>query len=310
MLLPMPPSLYVTVPSWALENPLQRRRKEVAAESFAERFGLEVVLSPLLARYLPGDHHLPTADRMTDLRLAMAHPLVWACRGGHGAMHLVEELLALDAPEARCLIGYSDATVLHACWWRRGWGETLFGQLPRRFSTSRAADSMLALAQGEGLARDQNSDPGVRMLRPGRAHGRLFAGNLSMLAALCGTPAQPDLRGCILAIEDVDEPPFTLDNALTQLRLAGVLDGVTGLAGGTFTYHQPLGFWGPSVDDVLASWCHRLGVPGLARLPFGHLDDGLVLALGRPSRLETAADGTWSFTQEASGRPVWSGARP
>ena len=32
------------------------------------------------------------------------------------------------------------------------------------------------------------------------------------------TPAQPQLRGCVLAIEDVDERPFELDFALMQLE--------------------------------------------------------------------------------------------
>ena len=54
----------------------------------------------------------------------------------------------------------------------------------------------------------------------------LRGGNLSMLGATLGTPAEVELEGCILFIEDVNEPPYRADRLLTQLRLAGKLAGV------------------------------------------------------------------------------------
>jgi muramoyltetrapeptide carboxypeptidase len=53
----------------------------------------------------------------------------------------------------------------------------------------------------------------------------LLGGNLSMLGATMGTLAEIDTEGCILFIEDVNEPLYRVDRLLTQLRLAGKLEG-------------------------------------------------------------------------------------
>src|SRR5207249_10581801 len=46
---------------------------------------------------------------------------------------------------------------------------------------------------------------------PGRAVGRLAGGCLTLLAHLAGTPWAPRLRGRILLIEEIDEPPYRID---------------------------------------------------------------------------------------------------
>ena len=50
-----------------------------------------------------------------------------------------------------------------------------------------------------------------------------------MLSATLGTVAEIDTQGCILFIEDVNEPLYRVDRLLTQLRLAGKLEGVQGV---------------------------------------------------------------------------------
>ncbi|MEZ4830811.1 MAG: hypothetical protein R2873_02205 [Caldilineaceae bacterium] len=75
-----------------------------------------------------------------------------------------------------------------------------------------------------------------------------------MLAGLCGTPsAYPGIpRGHIPAIEDVDERPYAVDFALTQMHLAGKLDGVIGLMAGSFQHNETYGYGGPTTDEILA----------------------------------------------------------
>ena len=41
-------------------------------------------------------------------------------------------------------------------------------------------------------------------------------------------------RGAILLIEDVNEAPYRVDRMLSQLRLAGVLDAISGVVVGSF----------------------------------------------------------------------------
>ena len=61
------------------------------------------------------------------------------------------------------------------------------------------------------------------------ACGRLLGGNLSMIAAVMGTPYALDAEGIILFIEDVNEPIYRIDRLLTHLRLAGKLGQVAGV---------------------------------------------------------------------------------
>jgi muramoyltetrapeptide carboxypeptidase len=61
---------------------------------------------------------------------------------------------------------------------------------------------------------------------PGKARGPIAGGNLTLLASLCGTPFQPDLRGKVLFIEEAGEEAYRVDRLLTQLHLAGSLAGV------------------------------------------------------------------------------------
>ena len=44
-----------------------------------------------------------------------------------------------------------------------------------------------------------------------------------------------------------------------------------------------------------------LRVPLISRLPFGHLDDGLVLPYGRRTSVRAGRDGAWTVTVHAAG---------
>ena len=48
------------------------------------------------------------------------------------------------------------------------------------------------------------------------------------------------VSGAILILEDVGEAPYRIDRMLTQWRLAGLLQGLAGLAFGDFTIFAPL----------------------------------------------------------------------
>jgi len=73
---------------------------------------------------------------------------------------------------------------------------------------------------------------GLRPLHPGRAHGTLYGGCLSILVALLGTPYEPQTEGKLLFLEDVNAKPYQIDRMLWQLREAGKLEGVRGIVFG------------------------------------------------------------------------------
>ncbi len=288
-------TLYVTAPAYGLSGPVERDRILAVAARAAAVAGLTVVASPLLDRHLFGwGAWLPTAERIADLLTALDHDGVWACKGGYGCIHAVPALLAATPAKKPWLAGYSDVTVLHSVWRQRGWGEGLYGHLGKT-AGGREEHSAYALLRGEGYVRTGFGDALARVLRPGQAEGESFVACLSVLAGLVGTGAVPSLDGRILFCEDVDEKPFQIDHALEQLHLAGHLRGVRGLVGGSFAHTEKPDYYGPNPDELLAAWGDRLGVPVLARMPFGHLEDHLVIPSGRQVVLDLAAD-RWSLT--------------
>jgi muramoyltetrapeptide carboxypeptidase len=290
-------TLYVTCPAYAMRGPLDRQFHLDQVAWVAQDMGWKLVPSPLLDRHLGPGAWLPVAERARDLKRALAHDVVWACRGGYGSLDLVETVLKAKQQRGPRLIGYSDITALHGAFAVRGWHERAYGSVataPRR--AGRAGTTLVAWLRGGGFARDGAMDAGVQVLVPGRARGRLFAACLSVLASLAGTPAMPDLAGCVLAIEDIKSQPFLIATHLTQLHLSGALTGVRALVGGTFTHAEDHDYLGPRPDEVLAEWGRRLRVPTLGRLPFGHLDDGLVLPYDRQATVEAGRDGRWTVT--------------
>lgn len=289
----MTPRLYITCPSYAINSPADRAGLLARARTWADAIGWDVVPSPLLERYLQSGAWLPAEERAADLMRALEHEVVWACRGGYAAIDLAPTLLQASAPHRPLLIGYSDTTVLHACWSIRGLGPALYGSLGDQIQDSRRGQSLHTWLTGGAIEVTQRQEPAARVARPGAAQAPVFAACLVVLANLVGTPAMPSLAGTILAIEDVNERPYAIDFALNQLFLSGALDGVVGLLCGSFHHENPADYGGPSIDEVLARWAERLQLPMVVRVPFGHIDDQLVIPQGARTTLEARPDGHW-----------------
>jgi muramoyltetrapeptide carboxypeptidase len=130
---------------------------------------------------------------------------------------------------------------------------------------------------------------------PATTEGRSFVACLRVLTTCCGTPAQPDLRNCILFLEDIDERPYAIDRDLWQLLHAGVLSGIRGMVVSNFPGERPLHDRGPDLAALWRDWAGRLGVPLVMGLPFGHEADALSLPSGRPTTLSVAAHGDWQL---------------
>ena len=124
--------------------------------------------------------------------------------------------------------------------------------------------------------------------------GRLWGGNLAILAALCGTPWLPKVRGGILFIEDVHEHPYRVERMLTTLLHAGVLAQQKAVVFGHFTNYKPAphdrGFKLKTVIDWLRQ---QIKAPVLTGLPFGHVPTKVLLPVG--AKVQLALDGRDAF---------------
>ena len=116
--------------------------------------------------------------------------------------------------------------------------------------------------------------------------GRLWGGNLAVLASLVGTPYLPQVPGGILFIEDVNEHPYRVERLLTQLLYSGALAQQKAVIFGQFNGYtlaaHDKGFKLQSVVDWLRS---QISAPVLTHLPYGHVETKVCLPVGAQVQL-------------------------
>lgn len=288
----------------APSGPLLERDDLTRGTELCRALGLEPVLFPHAAArhgYLAGTD----AQRLGDLNAALRDPAigaVWCLRGGYGLTRIIDavDFQALaDHPKA--ILGYSDVTVLLLAAAARAGVVTFHAptaRAPMPAFTRRAFERVLFHADTNGpLELPRMPDgvlvpraPRVITLRGGVAEGPLLGGNLSLVAALAGSALLPSFDGAILFLEDVGEALYRIDRLLSQLRLAGVLGRLAGVAVGHFTElarGTPDGAMG--LDEVLDHYLTPLGVPAAFGFPIGHMDEQWTLPLGVRARLDADA---------------------
>ena len=273
-------------PSGPLQGPHELERAVATAESL----GWEVEVGQHALRrtgYFAGDD----AQRGDDL-LAAVHDDridgIWCLRGGYGAARLLPRLsVELLQRFPKALLGYSDITALHAAWQHAGL-VSYHGPTARAPLSDFSRDSLVrALQAGTdscGVA------PDARIVRGGRVTGRLVGGNLALVSSLCGTPWAVDCRDAIVVLEDVGEATYRLDRMLTQLRLAGALDGCVGVAFGHCTDCPDTTEDGTrTVEAIVTELADALQVPTLHGIPVGHISDQWTVPFGAMATLDADA---------------------
>ncbi|MFJ6824207.1 LD-carboxypeptidase [Streptomyces niveus] len=259
-------------------------------------WGLDPVAAlHVLDRHREFDYLAGTDEaRARDLQDAWCDPTVAAvlcARGGYGVQRMVD-LLDWDAMRAAApkpFVGYSDITALHEAFAVRAGVATLHGPMVAAltFLKDPATQESLRATLLEPDTVRTVGQATARALVPGRAHGITLGGCVSLLAADLGTPhARPSAAGGLLLIEDIEEEPYRLDRILTQLLRSGWLDGVAGIALGSWEGCGPY----ETVRALLLDRLGGLGVPIVEELGFGHGPTNLTVPLGVPAVLEASAD--------------------
>lgn len=233
----------------------------------------------------------PDEVRLTHLVDALTNPdvaAVWAARGGFGVTRLLDRI-PWGRVQPKPVVGFSDLTPLIDAMRVKVGAVGLHGPVIHSLpgTTRLHRERLFASLRGDALA-PLKGTPWVS----GRVSGPIVGGNLSMIAATCGTPWQLDARGALLLLEDVGEPPYRIDRLLTQLRQAGVFRGVHGVLVGTWeSCRVPDGsVW--ALEDILREHLVGLDVPVLGDLPIGHGADNAVVPIGGWATLD---DDTLSF---------------
>ncbi len=241
-------------------------------------------------KYFAGSHERRTQEFLSALE-DPGTQAVFAARGGYGSGYLTGKLKK-GKLQPKIFLGSSDLTIVHLHLFKHfGW-VTFYGPMvAQEFARGpKAYDKVSFRASLEGSVNWVAFEGGT-VLRKGIAEGVLLGGCLSLIVATLGTPDEPDMRGKLLLVEDINSKPYQVDRMLLQLVRAGKLDQVCGIVFGQMpgcVQSSDAGLkQSYELTDVIADVLADFGGPIVYGVPFGHANTGtLTLPLGVKARLE------------------------
>ena len=231
----------------------------------------------------------PAEDRADDLNELIRDPevqAVYCLRGGYGSVHLLDRLDWQTLKRRKLpVIGYSDITALHAAMTAKHAGIAVSACMALALEEdSRSAAFRRNFRRVWGLAlRLPGRSRKIAALSPvggsDEVQGKLFCGNLTTLASLCGTGFQPRLSGGqVIFLEDIAEPVRKLDRTLMQLELSGFFAGCSGIVFGNF---KQCGVPAER-QELFRRFAAEIGKPVFTGLHYGHCSRSLSLVCGEP----------------------------
>ncbi len=283
-------TIALVVPSGPAELPPLRRYAATL-----EKAGYKVLIPEGIERkkgYLGGTDE----ERAAELNAMIRDPKVRAifpARGGYGLTRILDRIdYAALRKDPKIVTGFSDLTALHLAIARKARLVSFHSPMPMSglaqgdgpefafevasFRRAVFADQYEKGVSGYAIASPADAKP--ERLVGGVARGRLLGGNLSLICATLGTPYAIEPEGGILVIEDTNEAPYRVDRYLSQLRLAGVLDTVSGVVLGSFGGKDASE--AAAIEGVVREYFEKAKVPVVVKFPVGHTPRNATLPHG------------------------------
>lgn len=247
-------------------------------------WGLNVVYGKHL---FDKQNHFAGSDlnRTTDFQEAMDNPnikAIWCARGGYGTVRIIEGLnFEKFIENPKWIIGYSDVTVLHNHIHSLGI-ETIHGIMATSSSSIENTDVSNSLKNalfGHKLSYKFHSSEKNRI---GEETGILIGGNLSLLAAMLGTPSDLNTSNKIIFIEDIGEQLYRIDRMIMSLKQNDYFKNCNGvIIGGITDIPENDPPFGISVEDIILNAIGNKDIPVIFDFEAGHIKNNFSLILGR-----------------------------
>jgi len=268
---------------------------EIARENL-EAMGLNVKFGEFAkSRY----GHLAGTDeeRASELNQMFGDPEIDAIislRGGSGAARIIDKLdYELIRKNPKIFIGYSDITALHLSIYEKTGLVTFHGPMASSswntfnydiFHRLLFEGEMIEYTNPENLNfLEVQTGNRIRTINNGNAQGELLGGNLSVLTSIMGTPYFPtDWSNKILYLEDIGEKIYAVDRMMSQLKLGGILDKISGFVFGKCTGCDPggSGYGSLTMEEVIDHYIKPLNIPAFSGAMIGHIDDNSTIPNG------------------------------
>ena len=253
-------------------------------------------LIPKISKYALGENGRFSGtldERLHDLQEAFDDPsikLIVCSRGGYGAVHLLENLNFKSIKKyPKWVIGYSDITALHSALQVNGIA-SLHAPMAKHFSDEGVNDLSVrytkSILSGQSVLYEIPVVENFTFNRQGRAIGKLFGGNLSVLSGIIGTPYLRIPNKGILFIEEIGEAPYKVDRMIYQLKLGGVFKKISGLVLGKFTEYEEDDRMYFSLRESILDATKEYRIPIGFDFPAGHVKLNFPLVMGKTVELQ------------------------
>ncbi|MDF0556588.1 LD-carboxypeptidase [Kamptonema sp. UHCC 0994] len=235
------------------------------------------------------------ADRAADVNAMFADSSVQAIltvQGGWGCNRILPLLdYQLIRNHPKIIMGFSDITSLLLAIYARSGVITFHG--PVGISTwSQFTINYVKqiLFNTQAITFQNSSQIRVQTITPGKSRGKLVGGNLSVLAAMVGSIYLPNCENSILFVEEVGEEVYRIDRMLTQLKLAGILDRISGFIFGQCIKCEPeQPNESLTLEQMLFEHIHPLNIPAWYGSMIGHVRDIFTLPVGAEVEIDAVA---------------------
>ncbi|MCF7798069.1 MAG: LD-carboxypeptidase [Lentisphaeria bacterium] len=259
--------------------------------------------------YLAGTDAARAADMNTFYADDSVNALL-AVRGGWGCNRILPLLdYDLIKRHPKIIMGYSDITsLLIAIYAKTGVvtfhgpvGISTWNEYSTDFVKQILFDGKMVTMENPRKIGDNltQTDDRILTITPGTTKGRLVGGNLSVLTAMLGSDYLPDWKNAILFLEEVGEDIYRVDRMLTQLKLAGVLDQISGFVFGKCSNCDPgEGYGSLTLVDLFNDIIKPLGIPAYYGAMIGHISDKFTVPVGVEVEMD-AGKGTLKMLEPA-----------
>lgn len=270
------------------KSDLNSVRQSLSALGLKVKFGKHV-----LSRhgYLAGNDN----ERANDFNAMIRDETVkavMAMRGGWGSNRILN-LIDYDAvsQNPKIIIGFSDVTSLLLSIYANTGMITFYGPVATskfgRFTTSWVKEILFEgksptlinpLLRPDGSI---NHNHFIKTINSGTARGKLIGGNLTVISSMIGSGYLPDWNGKILFLEEVGEKIYHIDRMLTQLKLAGVFEKLSGIVFGKCVKCDPSKTTlSLTLDKVFDEIFIPLKIPVYSGAMIGHINRIFTIPIG------------------------------
>jgi muramoyltetrapeptide carboxypeptidase len=274
----------------AITSPAGAVWDDKQVEIFSEilrSFGFKVIHGKTLKEkfgYFAGSDEL-RANELNELFADKTVKGIFCMKGGWGCARILDKIgYNIIQNNPKVLIGFSDITALllaitaktglvtfHGPVGNSGWND---------FTKSVFMNVAMTPKACEFPVNPLTEEKPVTIFK-GKASGELVGGNLTVLSALIGSNYLPDWKNKILFLEEAKEEPYSIDRMLTQLKLSGVLDSISGFVFGKCAKceaEEPLKAF--TFHEVILQHILPLGIPAFYGAMIGHIENKLTIPLG------------------------------